>query len=272
MPKYKARIALGGLLVVAMLVGLAFELNYISGGTAIGTSSSLSLTQTDSTAAIGGQTLSTVDPKNGLRLSTYINTTDFKEGQKLNISVSVFNTLPTLNSFFPQRSFQYSAPGEVGNWTFYGVPLSTWPECSSQFPFGWPLPIEIVILKGNYTTQELSSIANTSPQYTCGDYAGIVPEYTFEPSSSLINVTFLAGGGVGYRTLGLFRPASNSIVDGYWNITSLARNNPPIYVPAVPNLCVPPPSTPFVPGVYTLGVADEWGQSIVLHFQVYGVR
>jgi hypothetical protein len=29
-----------------------------------------------------------------------------------------------------------------------------------------------------------------------------------------------------------------------------------------------PIATPFVPGVYTLAVSDEWGQAAVLHFTV----
>src|SRR5438445_5787597 len=207
---------------------------------------------------------------NGLRLSTLVNATDIIVGQKLNISVSVFNTLPTASGFFPQRSFEYSAPREVGNWTFYGIPVASWPICTSQFPFNWPLPISVVILNGNYTAQELPSIANTSFPIPCGSTAGIIPEWTFEPNSNLINVTYFADGGVGYRTLGLFRLATSFTASGYWNLSGLAVNKTSVCEPAVLDRCGLPTSTPFAPGVYTIGVADEWGQFNLLHFKVSG--
>lgn len=273
MSEYKRRIALGGLLVVALTVGLAFELNSVPGGTTIGTSlSSSSSTQTSTTKAemMVGANASTV-ASNGLQLSTFINATDIRVGQKLNISVSVFNTLPTPNGFFPQRSFAYSAPGEAGNWTFYGVPVATWPECTSQFPFNWPLPISVVVLNGNYTAQQLSSIANTSFSIGgCGPASPTIPKYTFEPNSDLINITAQFDSGVGVRPLGQFQLASHFTVSGYWNLTGLAATNTSICEPAVLHACELPASTPFAPGVYTIGVADEWGQVNVLHFQVNG--
>jgi hypothetical protein len=270
MSEYKGRIALGGLLVVALTVGLAFELNSsIAGVTGVGTSSS---TQTSTQAKLTiGASSSTVDPKNGLRLSTTINATEFTTGQKLNISTSILNTRASANSFFPQRSFEYSAPGEEGNWTFYGVPIAAWPECSSQFPFGWTMPIEVVVLKGNYSAQELTSIANTTFSLSCGDIAGIIPDYTFQPTSDMVNVTVLAGGGAGYRTVGLFPLASSFVVRGYWNASALASNGPSVCEPAVQDVCTAPPDSPFTPGVYTVGVADEWGQFNLLHFRVTGV-
>lgn len=206
----------------------------------------------------------------GLQLSASINATHLAVGQELNISVSLFNTLPTTNAFFPQQSFDYSAPGAVvGNWTFYGIPVSTWADCSSPYDVDWPQPIEVVVLSGNYTAQELPSTPNTTAPFTCG-VGGAAPEFTFEPNNNIINMTGFFSGGVGSSTLGQFQLASHFTATGYWNVTSLAENNPDTCVPAVPNHCSPPQSTPFAPGVYTIGVSDEWGQYDVLHFQVSG--
>jgi hypothetical protein len=234
--------------------------------------SSTSSTQTSVSKAetIAGVNTSTV-ASDGLRLSTFINATDLTVGQNLNVSISLFNTLPTSNAL--EQGGSAGAP--PGNWTFYGVPVATWPECTpNQFSFGWQFPIEVLILNGNYTAQELSSASNASLfGGPCNAGSGTAfPTYTFESSSDLINITYFASGGAGFGQVGLFRSASHLTVGGYWSLTSLAEqaNGTDICEPAVLNVCTLPASTQFAPGVYTVGVTDEWGQFNVLHFQVNG--
>jgi hypothetical protein len=263
-------------LVVGLLIGAgttyALAGPLLSRTTTTTTTALPAVTSTSTTTVTNSQTSQAVATvaSSGLRLSTFVNATDIIVGQRLNISVSVFNTLPTANAFFPQRSFEYSDPGEVGNWTFYGIPVATWPECSNRFPFSWPMPIDVVVLNGNYTAQELPAMPNTTSAYTCGITSPAIPSYTFEPNSDIINMTVLFDGGAGNRPMGLFQLSSNFTIGGYWDLASASENNPSICEPAVLNLCAPPPSTPFAPGVYTIGVSDEWGQYDVLHFQVSG--
>jgi hypothetical protein len=249
-------------LVVGLLIGAAAT--YALAGSSLDRTTTRTVTNSQTSQAVATVASS------GLRLSTFVNATDIIVGQRLNISVSVFNTLPTASAFFPQRSFEYSDPGEVGNWTFYGIPVATWPECSNRFPFSWPMPIDVVVLDGNYTAQELPSMANTTSQYTCGITSPAIPSYAFEPNSDIINMTVFFDGGAGSRPMGLFQLSSNFTIGGYWDLASASENNPSICEPAVLNHCAPPPSTPFAPGVYTIGVSDEWGQYDVLHFQVSG--
>jgi hypothetical protein len=267
MSEYKGRIALVGVVIIVLTVGVAFELNSAFPGvatTGLSSSSSQTSAKTEVTRAANTSTIAS----NGLRLSTSINATDLMVGQNLNISISLFNTLPVANALE-----QGNPPG---NWTFYGVPVVTWPECSllpHEIHFGWRFPIEVLVLNGNYTAQQLPSLANASlPAYPCS--AGVntvaIPIYTFEPNSDIINITYFADGGVGLQPVGLFQSASHFTLGGYWNLTSLAEQANGSYIsePALCQLCGVPSSTPFAPGVYTVGVVDEWGQYDVLHFQV----
>jgi|GEM_PF-3528954 len=269
MSEYKGRIALVGLVIIVLTVGVAFELNSALPGvttTEPSSSSAQTSAKTEVTRAANASTVAS----NGLRLSTSINATDIMVGQNLNISISLFNTRPTANALE-----QGSPPG---NWTFHGVPVATWPECSlvpHQVFFGWQFPIEVLVIDGNYTVQQLSSLANASlPANPCS--AGVntvaIPTYTFEPNSDIVNITYFADGGVGLQPVGLFPSASHFTLGGYWNVTSLAEQANGSYVsePALCQLCGVPSSTPFAPGVYTVGVVDEWGQCDVLHFQVRG--
>jgi len=183
----------------------------------------------------------------------------------LNISISLFNTLPTSNIFWGLNDWSLS---QERNWTFFGVQLATWPECTHQFPFGWPFPIEVLVLRGNYTAQELSSSATVPFSFTCG--ASAFPRFAFGPNSDLVNITYLASG-VGNQPVGLYQLSSNLVIGGYWNLTSLATQQTSfghICVPAIPNACEAPVAFSFVPGVYTIGVVDEWGQVDMLHFSI----
>ena len=217
---------------------------------------------------------------NGLQLSTSINSTDLAVGQSLNVSISVTNTLATPNGFDGLNGQPDLGPGvpgmpkgETGNWTFYGVPAFTFPQCRT---YPWPPPISVLVLSGNYSVERLASIANSSLPFACagGGIGPAFPFYTFEPKSDVINLTVEYGGGAPLAKPGLFAVSSNFTVTGSWNLSSLAREGPGDYgcIPETPdfppNYCVLPSSTPFAPGVYTVGVSDEWGQAVVLHFTV----
>jgi hypothetical protein len=229
--KRKQWIALGALLVVALIFGLALEFN---------------------TSMPRGTNVSTV-ASNGLSLSTFINATEITVGQKLNISVSLFNTGSTVSTL-----------EQADNWTFQGVTVATWNPCYWQTE----MPINVVVLNGNYTAEELPSVANASlamASYT----SPIFPTFYFEPNSDKVNITYIASGS-GHGGFGPLHVSSNFTVTGFWNLTGLSMNSSYICEPATLHFCEPPTSIPFVQGVYTVRVADEWGQFNVLHFRVIG--
>lgn len=284
--------------LIAILVVASLGIGYLSGSSArrtetiTSTSTSVSTsiltsqrtvtstttyTSTETEAYAPGAAVTTAVGSNGLRLSASINATQLTIGQELNISVSLFNTLQTNNRVIAQNTWIPSYAVE-GNWTFYGIPVSIFTDCYPTSEGGssgifWPSPIEVVVLSGNYTAQQLPSTANATSPITCRE-GGVLPYFTFEPDSSVIDMTIFAsasGGG----SVGLFPAVSSFTIGGYWNVTSLSQSNPAICVPAVPvasgesgDWCAPPPSMPFTPGVYTVGVSDEWEQSVMFHFTV----
>ena len=255
MSEYRGRIALGGLLVVVLTVGLVFELNSaVSGGTTTGQSSSAQISTTKTGVIAAGANTSTIGP-NGTLLSAFINAREIAVGQNLNISISLYNTLPTVITL-----------GVSSDWVFSGVPVATWAPCTDPF-LGWPLPIDVVVLNGNYTAQELPAIANVSFS-SCTPGLGFYPlSFTFEPNSAQANLTYGASA-TPEQHIGPVQLSSGFTLSGYWNLTSLSEEGHT--VPILVNATSTPSSIPFVPGVYTIGVADEWGQFVLLHFQVSG--
>jgi len=270
----------GAGLFLAVLVVAALGAGYLAGNSGLQAGTSMSTTQIRTTAntEVASESNATTVGSDGLRLSTAINSTQVAAGQSLNISVSLVNILST-----PVSLQQGGRAGFLpGNWTYYGVPVSTWPECTpSVFFFGWQFPIEILVLNGNYTAQQLTSLANVSLSAgpcEAGEGTTAVPTYTFEPDSELVNITYFADGGAGFGKVGIFPAATSFVLGGYWNLASLQKNvtgdfSNPDYVydyciSAVSQVCEIPQSSPFYPGAYTIGVSDEWGQFIVLHFSV----
>lgn len=96
-----------------------------------------------------------------------------------------------------------------------------------------------------------------------------VDHVIFQPASDRANLTGIYDVFNSNQTLGPFRLAQNFTIGGYWNLRSLAGelNIPIIGDNGNPN--TPPDSARFTPGTYTVAVADEWGQSVVMHFTVF---
>src|SRR5579864_5639248 len=82
---------------------------------------------------------------NGLQLTSSISSAEIEAGQSLNVSVSLFNTLPAVSSVPPSNLT-----------AFQGFPIALWPTC-----FGSP-PVAFVVLSGNYTLDELRADANAT--------------------------------------------------------------------------------------------------------------
>ena len=136
-----------------------------------------------------------------------------------------------------------------------------WPPCYFE------LPAEMVILKGYYNLQDLRSVANVSISYVCAEGVS-VDHVIFQPGSGRVTLTGVYDVTNSNQTLGPFHMSLNFTTKGYWDLRSLSRElNPPI-IGDREDPKVPPTYVPFVQGVYTVGVADEWGQAVVLHFSV----
>ena len=183
----------------------------------------------------------------GLSLSLSISATTQRQisvGQNLQVNLSLFNTLPRVNSV-PASS----------DWPFQGVPVAFWPPCYIN------LPVEAVVLKGNYTLQGLQSALTAILSGQCTLYAN-VDHVVFQPTSSQANM----------NTGTFYQLSVNFTTSGYWTLPPNPGGNglvpfnsvigPGQYPPE------PPEATPFVPGVYTVAVCDEWGQAVVIHFTV----
>jgi hypothetical protein len=243
--------------VVTILVVASLGIGYLSGSGARGTetitststsvststlTSQRTLTSTFTAMLVPGTAATAIDSNDstGIDLVLAVNATTLEVGQSLNVSVSLFNVLPSTNSI-PTSN----------DWDFRGVPVALWPPCY------FILPAEAVVLEGNYTVQDLQSVANVTFSYQCSQGVN-VDLLTFQPRSSLANLT---------RESGQHQLSLSFATNGYWDLLSNSQQlNPPI----IGQQSRLPIATPFTPGVYTVAVADEWGQAAVLHFTVNG--
>lgn len=263
--KYSREIAVG-ILVVLIITSLVVKLKGdYSPPTATSPSSSKSesstsqITSTNFSSALE-DTKSATNPS-GLQLTLSINATQLTVGQSLELNISLFNTLPVVNTI----------PTAM-EWPFGGVSFAVWGDCfgtatPSKNIFAAPVYADVV--KGDYTLDNISSITNSfHATLSCEEGNGVIDHVVFQPSSSIANLTGLVNGLAPpptNETLGPIRLANYYVTDGSWNASSIMGYI--AYVRYTPSI-EPPVATPFVPGVYTVAVCDEWGQAVILHFQV----
>ncbi|MGI0085818.1 MAG: hypothetical protein ACREBQ_12125, partial [Nitrososphaerales archaeon] len=178
--------------------------------------------------------------RNGIELSASINATSIVVGQSLNVSGSIYNTLPVANSI-----------NTCNDWQFQGIPFSFWPECYYTVQGQISPPMEIAVLNGSYTAEELPSAANTTFRYFGCMEDVQVDQVIFYPDSDAVKLTGLYSVTQSNETLGSFSLQFDFVTGGYWNLKELANSsNPPIGPPASP--------IAFTPGKYTIAVEDEW--------------
>ena len=202
---------------------------------------------------------------NGLRLTVTTNATQITVRRSLQVNISLFNTRPELN-VVPTSD----------DWLFQGVPVALWPPCYYAYSPGnsvryypnYTTVAQVVVVKGDYSLANISTVANARFHLRCMEDV-IVDHVIFQPSSSQANLTGIYSVIPSNNTLGPFQLSTGFTTDGYWDLPSNYRQtNPPIINNQTPPL--PPTTTPFVPGVYTVAVADEWRQAVILHFVVKG--
>jgi hypothetical protein len=228
------------------------------------------LTVTDLSTTIDNQTVASTLGSNGLELLVSMNATQITVGDSLRISVSLFNTLSSSNRV------QTST-----DWPFRGVPLSLWEDCygtpASAQGINFTAPAEVVVLPGDYAKANISTVANVNfPYESCHEGANI-DHVLFQPISSEANLTGLSTGYAqsANLTTGPYQVSKSFNTNGYWNlrdnrfINDTGRAFPAFisYVEPQPPL-LSPTATPFAPGLYTVAIADEWGQEVILHLTV----
>jgi len=258
----KKAISLGivSILVIAiiLIVGFAVYLNpsfnttsnttTISSTSTSSSNSSSLLTPTTTTASIvfanyplsAEATNSTL----GLELILSVNQTLILSGQVINVSVSIFNTLSTVNNVTG-----------ASDWAISSIHSSASFPCSNY--------VYYQVYQGHYSEANISS-ANSPLQ--------VSPVYQYLSCP------------VFQRSYYLFQPLSDnaSIPVGYYTTNSstlyqntemtesgmLIGNYSTSYNSAVftTNGALPPP--PFPTGTFTLAAGDEWGQLAILHFTV----
>ena len=186
---------------------------------------------------------------NGLRLEASVDSTQLGEGQALKVSLSLTNTQPWADTV-PTAS----------RWPFEGIPVALWPACY------FVLPVQVVVLKGSYTADQLGYVATRTSNYGCME-GGRINQVLFQPASDQVRIAGdVCIANCYHETLGPYHLEFNFTTTGYWDLQALTSElNPPILGALLPGSL---PSIPFSPGVYTIGVADEWGQAAVLHVTV----
>ncbi len=206
---------------------------------------------------------------NGLRLSLSVNSTQLGVGQSLQVNVSLSNSL--LN--------EINIP-TINNWLFAGVPISMWPDCFYSNPIGTQLftpDAEIVVLKGHYSLGNITMAApklatNSSLIDLCHEFR-TVGSVMLRPNSTKADLNQFNGITGTNESFATDYLVNNFVTNGYWNFTSNGGTNSsvpqyPAIISYYGNAAPLPRTNPFIPGSYTVAVTDEWGQAVLLHFEV----
>jgi hypothetical protein len=185
----------------------------------------------------------------GVDLVLSLNASTLKVGQTLDVGVSILNTRTSLNSLPAAK-----------DWPFTGVPVAPWGGCNL------PTPAYAVLFKGNYSLQQVESLANVTFTIQCAESA-TVDDVVFLSNSSQVILTGSSGNGFGPLP-GPYQLSLNFTTSGYWDL----QNNSEQFLnaPIIGQQCCnnPPIATPFTPGVYTIAVSDGWGEAAILQFTV----
>ena len=242
--KYKADLkqeVLG--VILAFLVAGSLGVGYLAG---LSQRSTATVTSTLTITA----TASPTTPA-GISLQLSVNGTDIREGENVTITATLLNTLSRNNNVSTNN-----------DWPFYGLQMfnPSWPPCWVYSPF------ELVVLKGNFSLTQIEGMGpGGSPNVNCFDSQNYL-YFVFEPDGDLVNVTISNLFGSGFQKLSPVNASVSVTTNGYWdNSSSLTYPTPYVGLGQYNFLAA---QHSFVQGVYTVAVADEWGQLDVVHLTV----
>ena len=193
-----------------------------------------------------------VNMPTGLSLRISVNGTTINEGEKLAITATIFNTLHSYSTVLPKDS-----------WPFRGLLMfsGNWPPCEYHSPF------EIVVLKGNYSGEQVRALDPGSvPEGTCKE-SWTIENLNFTANSDMVLVVArsISLPGYGIRTSGPVSVSITLTTNGYWVVSGLLSY--PTSYGGGEYSYLPAPH-PFTKGAYTIAVGDEWGQVDVVHLTV----
>jgi hypothetical protein len=179
-----------------------------------------------------------------------VNGTTIGEGEDVAITATLFNSLS-----------QNDNVSTSSNWPFYGLSIynENWPPCA------YYSPLELVVLKGSYSLSQMREIG-TGPLFedSCMESSSYI-SFDFQPNNDSAYVTgsYSVTGNV--STYGPVNASVTLTTNGYWdNSSSIAY--PPEYGSSEYGFLAA--QHPFVPGVYTIAIGDEWGELVVSHLTV----
>lgn len=175
----------------------------------------------------------------GLSLTLSMNSTLIRPGQAIKVAVSLFNELPEVNNVSWTSNWKLNAFTNTSNPHSLGI------ACFS--------PANILVFHGFYDNTNVSSAINPlevgyMPFHSC--FNTNYSLYLFQPTSTYANVSFT--NPPNYDNA-LYMSASTAII-GYCN-----------YATDGSGVCL----SGFPAGTYTIVAGDEWGQIVILHFEVY---
>jgi hypothetical protein len=210
-----------------------------------------------------------------LLLTASLNATQLTVGQTLQVNVSLFNTLPRTNNVTVYRGNPHALSNLTSSqiWPFQGVWLALWPSplltsVSTNVNIYPSELAQAVVLKGFYTAANMSSVGDSQFALLGGTVNTWVSNALFEPSSDQANFT---GFGIYGEGIGPYHVANSFDTNGYWdlkNITTVSHQGSIFLAYGGQQTGDNPTATPFTPGVYTVGIEDIWGQTVILHFTV----
>lgn len=181
----------------------------------------------------------------------------------MRVNVSISNTLSTTNRLPVLDGFP-----------FKGIPLAVWPDCdlmllgTSSVGFNVSAEAEAVVLRGDYTISNITSVADVHvPVFGCT--TGMrVEQVTFGPHSAQANLTGQSAPGQPNETLGPYYVLGTFTTNGSWDLSNNSERASVFLNYEGQQTIDSPVTTPFTPGVYTVGIEDMWGQVVILHFVV----
>ncbi len=196
--------------------------------------------------------------EDGLSLTVGINASRIIQGETIRVSASIGNTLSATNDVPVANAYP-----------FQGVMMAMSPGCGGTG--ACLVPAMAVVLSGNFTLQEIE--ASRTAGFNYSSWQVTVDHVIFQPDSDQANIT---GFGIPYGTnitRGPYEITTNFTTAGSWNFTQMLEQAQPSIDLGIPLLGASPcdcspPFAPFVPSVYTIAVADEWGAAVVLHVVV----
>jgi len=214
-------------------------------------------------------TIAPVSSPEGLILNVNMSPGTLHTGETLGISISLFNSLST-------RLNLATASYNSSSWKVSGLPVAVWGGCNGMEP------IEFMIVKGNFSEGELqvASVNSSYPAIFCME-GGSVNDISFLPRSSNVTTTGYVCIETCFPNHESWNLSTSFSVDGYWAYPLNNSEANDIYTPYPPGCSIQPCGVTyaypevgpiaqhtFTPGWYTLMVADEWGQTVLLHFSV----